>query len=157
MTFTKKITIVCFVILAYSCTNKEADFNNNLFDIHTAFQNTVKSADEKINSDSITLDSAKLYIADAEKICLTQFALLKNLKPTKAGVPFYNAVKELFEKQLNAFTLQQKIYANGDDAGLEFSNLQDSLDNNKFVIDSLDADVIAKQLEFAKANKFKLQ
>ncbi len=150
------LTIISISVFVISCTNNKAEFNNKLFDIHTSFQNEIKNLDEKLNTDSITTDSANIYLLQTEKNCKLQYDTLLLLKPTTEGIALYNAAKNLFDKQLYSIVLQKRMMLNGE-PGKDFSDMQDSLDATTILIDSLDVKLKATQIEFAKNNNFKLQ
>ncbi len=150
------LLLATIIITIVSCTNKNADYNNSLFDIHAEFQNNIKTLNEKLETDSITTDSALVFLAKSQGNCLAQYNLFKKLAPTTQSVPFHNAVNDLLQKQLNTFNIQNKMYANTE-PDKDLSILQDSLDANQLLIDSLDMKVKAAQVEFAKKNKFTLQ
>jgi hypothetical protein len=155
-----KIKITCATIIAaltmYSCTNKNAEFNNAIFDVHNEFQNNVKTLEEKLAIDSLTKDSAVLYLATAKSNCEAQYALLKKITPAAGAVQFQNAVDSLLAKQLNSITLQQKMFDLNEEND-EYVKLESMLEAQNVIVDSLDVKVKQEQVAFAKKNNFKLQ
>jgi hypothetical protein len=146
------IATICIV----SCTNKNAEFNNALFDVHNEFQNNLKTLEEKLGADSLTKDSAIIYLANAKSSCDAQYVLFKKISTSKENVSFHTAVDSLLQKQLYGLTIQQKMFTLNEEND-EYYKLESLLDNNNTIVDSFDTKVKAAQIDFAKKNKFTLQ
>ncbi len=151
----KFVLIAAIVIVAVACTNKNADYNNEVYLIHSGVQNALSALSEKLESEGISNDSAINFISLAEKSCGDQLQLLKKVKVPTAANDMHQSIDKLIEKQVFGLGLQKRLYVDTE-PGKEFSTLQDSLDLNQAMIDSLDERVKALQINFAKANNFKL-
>lgn len=153
----KKLILAAAVILVvYSCSNKSAEYNNKVYLVYSQTQNIISQLGERLEVDSLTNDSAILFINTAENLCDSQLVALKAIKTPKSALEFHTSLEKLLMQQKAHLVLQKRLY-NDAEPGAEFSTLTDSLDINQVIIDSLDAQTKTKQLQFAKANGFKLQ